>query len=136
MIIIPFNLNKNHRIAININKNIFTGSLNNIFMEFVGISSPPYMESKTLNTTDMPINKGNLVSTYTDQFDDVPSIDGMEIRDLVRHQQEEAKQETLDELNRDVVKPFQWSESAFSNDTHEVLPDKWEFKPFQPNWSW
>ncbi|XP_072949118.1 putative phospholipase B-like lamina ancestor [Epargyreus clarus] len=119
-----------------IDTKVVSGTLNKISMEFVGISSPPFTESKTLNTSDVPLNKGNLVSTYTDQFDDVPSLDGNEIRDLMKHQQEEAKQETLEELNKDVVKPFQWSESAFRNDAHEVLPDKWEFKPFQPYWPW
>lgn len=82
------------------------------------------------------MNKGNIAPIYTHQFDNNPTIDGFEIRDLVKQQLEEAEQENLEFLNRDVITPFQWSESEFKNRTHHGLPDKWAFEPFKPKWSW
>lgn len=63
-------------------------------------------------------------------------INGLEIRDLVKHQQEEAEKESLELLNKDVIQPFQWSESDFKDEAHEGLPDLWNFGPFRPAWSW
>ncbi|XP_032517362.2 putative phospholipase B-like lamina ancestor [Danaus plexippus] len=103
-------------------------------LDFVAISSPQFTETKTENASK--INKGNIASTYTDQFDDVPIINGLEIRDLIKQQQEEAERETLELLNKDTVKPFQWSKSEFKDDAHEGLPDMWNFGIYRPNWSW
>lgn len=111
-----------------------TGTQNSATTEFVAISAPPYTEVNPNATS--PINKGNVAPIYTEQFNDKPNINGLEIRNLVKHQQEEAEQETLDRLNRDVVKPFQWSDSSFGNYKHAGLPDKWAFGPFRPKWSW
>lgn len=58
---------------------------------------------------------------------------------MVKHQQEEAEQErkeTLELLNRDMIKPFKWSETEFMNVSHKGLPDVWAFGEFSPNWSW
>ncbi|XP_030020376.2 putative phospholipase B-like lamina ancestor [Manduca sexta] len=118
-----------------IDTKIICGTLNKPNLEFVAISGPPHTETQT-NSTKLLINKGNLAPIYTKEFDNKPNINTIEIRDLVKHQQEEAEQETLELLNRDVVKPFEWSESQFANDTHRGLPDKWDFGPFRPNWSW
>lgn len=117
-----------------IDTKVVSGVLNETALGFVAIAGPPYTHVSKLNNTT--INKGNIAPIYTHQFDDKPSIDGLEIRDLVKHQLEEAEQETLEILNRDVIKPFQWSESDFKNKSHTGLPDKWEFGIFQPKWSW
>lgn len=66
----------------------------------------------------------------------MPMIDGLEIRDLVKHQQEEAEKKTIERLKKNELKPFQWSESDFNDEAHEGLPDVWNFGPFKPNWSW
>ncbi|KAM3965130.1 phospholipase B domain containing lamina ancestor isoform 1-T2 [Aphomia sociella] len=117
-----------------IDTKVVTGISNETTLDFIAISGPPYTHTSKSNNTN--INKGNIAPIYTHQFDDKPSIDGLEIRDLVKHQMEEAEQETLEILNRNVVKPFQWSESDFKNKPHTGLPDKWEFGIFEPNWSW
>lgn len=91
---------------------------------FTAISGPPYTQA---NTTEVPINKGNIAPIYTDQFDDEPTINGMEMRDLIKHYMEEEE---------DGTPPFAWSESAFNSLPHEGLPDTWEFKPYMPKWSW
>lgn len=80
----------------------------------------------------MKLNKGNLASIYTDAFDDEPTINGLQIRDLVKQKAEEE----LEMLNKDTLQPFQWSDSSFNDITHEGLPDKWAFGPFKPQWSW
>ncbi|KAI8436683.1 hypothetical protein MSG28_010171 [Choristoneura fumiferana] len=105
-------------------------------LKFVAISSPPYSNCNRTNASTIPLNKGTVATVYTDQFDDEPTINGPEIRDLVKRQQEEEAQETLDLLNRDVIKPFQWSKSEFQNEAHEGLPDTWNFGSFTPKWSW
>lgn len=112
----------------------FAGSSDSTSLDFIAVSSPPFTE--VTNMTTLEINKGNVATIYTDQFDDVPTINGLEIRDLVKQQQEEAIKETLELLNKNTVKPFQWSESEFKDDPHEGLPDLWNFGPFRPNWSW
>lgn len=84
----------------------------------------------------MQLNKGNVAPIYTQQFNDKPDINGLEIRDLVQHQQEEAEEEKLELLNKDAVKPFDWSESVFKNFSHTALPDRWAFNLYTPNWSW
>lgn len=118
-----------------IDTKIVSGTLNRTFLEFIAISGPPYTETED-NATKAFINKGNFAPIYTNEFDNRPTINTMEIRDLVKQQQEEAEQETLELLNKDVVKPFEWSESDFVNNTRQGLPDKWAFTPFIPNWSW
>lgn len=82
------------------------------------------------------MNKGNFAPIYTKEFDNKPTINSLEIRDLVKQQHEEAEQETLELLNRDVVKPFEWSESEFVNNSRQGLPNKWAFTHFKPDWSW
>ncbi|CAH2269291.1 putative phospholipase B-like lamina ancestor [Pararge aegeria] len=117
-----------------IDTKIIRGSTVDESLDFVAISSPPFTEPAKKNITK--VNKGNVASIYTDQFDDVPMINGLEIRDLVKHQQEEAEKESLELLNKDVIQPFQWSESSFKEEAHEGLPDLWNFGPFRPHWSW
>ncbi|XP_026492159.1 putative phospholipase B-like lamina ancestor [Vanessa tameamea] len=119
-----------------IDTKVVIGEANKKSLEFIAISSPPFTEVMKSNKTDVPINKGNVASIYTDQFDDVPMINGLEIRDLVKHQQEEAEKESLEMLKKNELKPFQWSESDFNDEAHEGLPDIWNFGPFSPNWSW
>ncbi|XP_023934814.1 putative phospholipase B-like lamina ancestor isoform X2 [Bicyclus anynana] len=117
-----------------IDTKIISGSIGDTSLDFIAISSPPFTEPAKLNITK--VNKGNVASTYTNQFDDVPMINGLEIRDLVKHQQEEAERGSLEILNKDVIKPFSWSESDFKEEPHEGLPDLWNFGPFRPVWSW
>ncbi|CAH0715655.1 unnamed protein product, partial [Brenthis ino] len=117
-----------------IDTKVVTGSSDTTSLDFIAISSPPFTE--VTNMTEVQINKGNVATIYTNQFDDVPTINGLEIRDLVKQQQEEAVKETIELLNKNAVKPFQWSESEFKDEAHEGLPDLWNFGPFRPNWSW
>ncbi|XP_063826325.1 putative phospholipase B-like lamina ancestor [Ostrinia nubilalis] len=114
-----------------IDTKVATGTQGRSFIEFVALSGPPYTKA---NATK--INRGNIAPIYTHEFDNNPSIDGLEIRDLVKQQLEEAEQENLEYLNRDVIKPFQWSESDYKDRPHQGFPDKWEFEPFKPKWSW
>lgn len=113
----------------------FSATWNKTPVEFIAVSGPPYTEIQA-NATELRINKGNLAPIYTKEFDNQPTINSIEIRDLVKQQIEEAKQETLDEFNKNIVQPFDWSKSDFVNDTHRGLPDKWAFVSFKPNWSW
>lgn len=115
----------------------FAGTQHSSTTEFVAISAPPYTEAPQ-NITSVLLNKGNVAPIYTEQFNNKPDMDGLELeaRDLVKHHQEEAKQKTLELLNRDVVRAFQWSESNFADDPHAAMPDKWAFGPFRPKWSW
>lgn len=108
--------------------------MNSSALEFVAVAGPPYTEIQA-NTT-VQLNKGNVAPIYTQQFNDKPDINGLEIRDLVQHQQEEAEEEKLELLNKDAVKPFDWSESVFKNFSHTALPDRWAFNLYTPNWSW
>ncbi|CAG9125532.1 unnamed protein product [Plutella xylostella] len=103
-------------------------------LQFLALSGPPY--TRSTNSSQVPVNKGNVASIYTDQFDDEPSIDGLEIRDLVKHQQEEAEQESLEFRNRNIIKPFQWSESDYKDSTPKLFPDSWAFDLFKPHFSW
>lgn len=109
-----------------------TGTVTSTALEFIAFAGPPYT---AIRNNTIPVNKGNIASIYTSQFNDQATINGLEIRDLVMHRQEQEEQEKLEILNRDVVKPFQWSESNFS-DVHKDLPDVWDFQPYKPNWSW
>jgi hypothetical protein len=34
------------------------------------------------------------------------------------------------------VAPFEWSSSAFANETHVGHPNKWRFPPLEPKWYW
>lgn len=95
-------------------------------MELVAVSGPPY--TMTNNSTEVnKINKGNVAPIYINKFDDKSKINGMEVRDLVKH--------TTKNIN-DQIPPFQWSNSEFADESHEGLPDRWAFKPFAPKWSW
>ncbi|RVE52127.1 hypothetical protein evm_003200 [Chilo suppressalis] len=114
-----------------IDTKVISGMTNQMSTEFNALSGPPYTK---INTTKF--NKGNVAPIYTHQFDNKPSIDGLEIRDLVKHQIEEARQEDLEYLNRDVIKPFQWSESEYKDRKRLGLPDNWAFQPIIPKWSW
>ncbi|CAH2048552.1 unnamed protein product, partial [Iphiclides podalirius] len=116
-----------------IDTKVVYGTIDSDDLELVAISSPPFTETPRLNQTQTPLNKGNVASVYTDQFDDEPTINGLQIRDLVKQQ---AEQESLDILSKDTLKPFQWSESPFKDNIHAGLPDKWAFGPFKPKWSW
>lgn len=125
---------KQHKEAYGIiDTKVVIGTANDLSLDLIAVSSPPFSE---VNITAVPINKGNIASIYTDQFDDMPMIDGLEIRDLVKHQQEEAEKKTIEMLKKNELKPFQWSESDFNDEAHEGLPDVWNFGPFRPNWSW
>ncbi|XP_068633401.1 putative phospholipase B-like lamina ancestor [Battus philenor] len=116
-----------------IDTKVVSGIIDDDILELVAISSPPFTEPSKLNETETPINKGNVASIYTDQFDDEPTINGLQIRDLIK---QKAEQESLEILNKDTLKPFQWSESSFKDTTHEGLADKWDFGLFRPAWSW
>ncbi|XP_050666133.1 putative phospholipase B-like lamina ancestor [Leptidea sinapis] len=115
-----------------IDTKVVFGSSKDSSLQLTGISSPPFTE---YNST-VPINKGNIATIYTDKFDDVPSLNGLEIRDLVRQRRLEEEEEAIKELTKDVIKPFKWSESEYKDEAHEGLPDLWNFGPFVPNWSW
>lgn len=99
----------------------------------MAISGPPFAET---NDTQVPVNKGNVASIYTDKFDDVAVLNGIEIRNLVKQRRQEEEEKSLKLLSKDGVKPFQWSESDFMKDPHEGLPDVWNFGTFAPDWSW
>ncbi|CAF4881612.1 unnamed protein product [Pieris macdunnoughi] len=116
-----------------IDTKVVTGNTKNGTLEFIAISGPPFTEP---NSTQVPVNKGNIASIYTDKFDDVSVLNGIEIRNLVKQRRQEEEEENLKILNKDVIKPFQWSQSDFVNDPHEGLPDVWNFGTFTPNWSW
>ncbi|CAK1580142.1 unnamed protein product [Parnassius mnemosyne] len=116
-----------------IDTKVVSGTTDSDTLEFVAISSPPFVEPPQWNETETPINKGTVASIYTNQFDDEPTINGLEIRDLVKQQAEQKAQEIF---NKNTLKPFQWSDSLFEDITHEGLPDKWAFGPFKPKWSW
>ncbi|CAH2096323.1 unnamed protein product [Euphydryas editha] len=125
---------KQHKEAYGIiDTKVIIGTASDTSLDLIAVSSPPFSE---VNITAVPINKGNVASIYTDQFDDVPMINGIEIRDLIKHQQEEAEKKSLEMLKKNELKPFQWSESDFNDEAHEGLPDVWNFGPFRPNWSW
>ncbi|XP_045536388.1 putative phospholipase B-like lamina ancestor isoform X1 [Papilio machaon] len=115
-----------------IDTKVVSGTTDGNSLDLVAISSPPFTEPPKLNLTEIKFNKGNVASIYTDAFDDEPTIDGLQIRDLVKQKAEEE----LEMLNKDILQPFQWSESSFKDITHEGLPDKWAFGPFKPQWSW
>uniref|UniRef100_A0A1E1WM03 Phospholipase B-like n=1 Tax=Pectinophora gossypiella TaxID=13191 RepID=A0A1E1WM03_PECGO len=119
-----------------IDTKVISGTVNQTSLDFVAVAGPPFTEVQALNTTDTPMNKGNVATIYTDQFNDKVTINGFEIQDLVEQQMEEAEQETLALLNKDTVKPFQWSASDFDTEAHEALPDRWAFELYRPKWSW
>lgn len=102
-------------------------------LEFFATSGPPFTEVQ-VNQTEL--NKGNVASIYTDQFGDEPTIDGAEIRDLVKQQMEEKLRHTLAIKNKDATKPFKWSESDFKDHAPKALPDVWDFSTFKPQWVW
>ncbi|KAI5644345.1 phospholipase B domain-containing protein [Phthorimaea operculella] len=105
-------------------------------LSFVAIASPPFTEVPQLNTTTLLLNKGTVASVYTDQFDDKTDFNGLKIRDLVQQQLEDAAEEALAELEKDIIKPFQWSQSDFKDSPPALLPDKWNFDQYVPKWSW
>ncbi|XP_041978902.1 putative phospholipase B-like lamina ancestor [Aricia agestis] len=115
-----------------IDTKVVKATWNDTTLNIVAVSGPPH---NAISKEDMLVNKGNVASTYTDQFDDV-TISGLEIRALVKQQKEEAEIESLKQLNKFTVKPFKWSESSFQGKSHERLPDLWDFDPFHPKWSW
>lgn len=113
----------------------------NYTLRMTAVSGPPFTDDPNTNITeieDIPLNKGTaaLVPIYTDQFDNVPNIDGLEIRDLVKHHEEEAIEEYLENIDQNVITPFQWSDSPFAKVKHESLPDKWAFDGLNWKWSW
>ncbi|CAK1556364.1 unnamed protein product [Leptosia nina] len=116
-----------------IDTKVVSGITNNSTLHFAAISSPPFTEPHIMH---IPINKGNVASIYTDKFDDVPMLNGIEIRNLVKQRRQEEEEENLKLRNKDVVKPFQWSDSDFIKNPHEGLPDIWNFGPYAPDWSW
>lgn len=112
-----------------------TGTTNSIDMVFVAIAGPPYTEEiKRLNKTE--INKGNVATIYTDQFNNKPTINGLEIHNYVQEQKKQREQDDFERLNKDNVKPFVWSETDFDSEAHDKMPDRWAFGLYQPNWSW
>ncbi|XP_053609309.1 putative phospholipase B-like lamina ancestor isoform X2 [Plodia interpunctella] len=117
-----------------IDTKVISGAVNETTLNFTVVAGPPFTEIAQPNNTKL--NKGNIAPIYTHQFDNKPDINGLEIKNLVLQQIEEAEQETLEILNRDAVKPFQWSTSDYKNRKHVGLPDTWAFTKFQPKWSW
>ncbi|XP_013186924.1 putative phospholipase B-like lamina ancestor [Amyelois transitella] len=117
-----------------IDTKVVYGEINETSVNFAAVAGPPYTEVSQVNNTKL--NKGNIAPIYTHQFDNKPNIDGLQIKNLVLQQIEEAEQESLEILNRNAVKPFQWSTSDYKNRTHIGLPDTWAFTKFQPKWSW
>lgn len=82
------------------------------------------------------LNKGNVAPIYTELLNNKPDVNGIEIRDLVMHEQEKAEEDKLELLNKDLIKPFDWSEGEFKNTTHLGLPDRWAFELYTPKWTW
>ncbi|KAH9644783.1 hypothetical protein HF086_007871 [Spodoptera exigua] len=118
-----------------IDTKVVSGALNETNLDFFAISGPPYTEIQP-NITNTRINKGNVAPIYTELINSKSNMSGIEIRDMVIHQQEKAAEDKLELLNKDLIKPFDWSESEFKNDTHNGLPDRWAFSPYAPKWSW
>lgn len=118
-----------------IDTKVVSGTLNKTTLQFAALSGPTYTEIQP-NRTKIEINKGNVAPIYTELLNNKPNINGIEIRDLVLHEQEKAEEDRMELLNKNLIKPFNWSESLYQNDTHLGMPDKWAFEPFAPNWSW
>lgn len=118
-----------------IDTKVVSGALNETNLDFFAISGPPYTEIQP-NATKTLINKGNIAPIYTELINNKSNMSGIEIRDLVIHEQEKAAEDKLELLNKDLIKPFDWSESEFKNDTHNGLPDRWAFSLYSPKWSW
>lgn len=118
-----------------IDTKVVSATLNKKSLQFFAISGPIFTEIQP-NKTRTNINKGNLAPIYTELLNNNSNINGMEIRDLVLQRQEKAEQDMMELINKDLIKPFNWSESPYQNETHVGLPDKWAFEPFSPNWSW
>ncbi|XP_075977615.1 phospholipase B domain containing lamina ancestor [Anticarsia gemmatalis] len=114
---------------------VVSGTLNKTTLEFFALSGPTYTEIQP-NKTQIALNKGNIVPIYTKLLNDNPNITGIEIVDIVKHQQEKAEEDKMELLNKDLIKPFSWSESIYQNVSHVGLPDRWAFEPFSPSWSW
>lgn len=114
---------------------LLSGALNETNLELFTLSGPPYTEIQA-NVTQILLNKGNIAPIYTKLLNDNPDINGLEIRDLVLQEQEKAEEDKLDLLNKNTIKPFDWSESVFVNSTHEGLPDRWAFELYAPKWTW
>lgn len=114
---------------------MLTGALNETNLDFFTISGPPYTEIQP-NATQILINRGNIAPIYTELLNDKPDINGIEIRDLVIHEQEKAEEDKLELLNKGLIKPFDWSDSEFKNATHQGLPDRWAFGLYEPKWTW
>lgn len=108
-----------------------TGSSGPTVTEFAALSGPPHT-AVIRNVT--AVNKGNVAAIYTNQFNDEPTIDGEEMLDLLTQQQEEAEQETLDNINKHRIKPFQWSESEYNRPKSHA--DRWAFETYKPAWAW
>lgn len=115
---------------------LITGTLNSTILEFFALSGPPYTEIQPNKTKTEQINKGNIAPIYTELVNENPDLNGIEIRDLVKQQQEKAEEDKMELLNKDLIKPFNWSESIEPNATHMGLPEKWAFEPYSPQWSW
>lgn len=118
-----------------IDTKVVYGTLNKTELEFFALSGPTYTEIQP-NRTKTAINKGNIAPIYTELLNDNPDASGLEIRDLVIQQQEKAEEDKMELLNKGTIKPFNWSNSIYQNVTHIGLPDKWDFEPFSPKWSW
>lgn len=118
-----------------IDTKVVSGTLNESNLDFFAISGPPYTEIQP-NATKILLNKGNVAPIYTELLNNKPDVNGIEIRDLVMHEQEKAEEDKLELLNKDLIKPFDWSESEFKNATHQGLPDRWAFGLYAPKWTW
>ncbi|XP_021188181.3 putative phospholipase B-like lamina ancestor [Helicoverpa armigera] len=118
-----------------IDTKVVSGALNETNLDIVAVSGPPYTEIQP-NATKILLNKGNVAPIYTELLNDKPDINGIEIRDLVLHEQEKAEEDKLELLNKDLIKPFDWSESEFKNASHQGLPDRWAFSLYSPKWTW
>ncbi|XP_047029875.1 putative phospholipase B-like lamina ancestor isoform X2 [Helicoverpa zea] len=118
-----------------IDTKVVSGALNETNLDIFAVSGPPYTEIQP-NATKILLNKGNIAPIYTELLNDKPDINGIEIRDLVLHEQEKAEEDKLELLNKDLIKPFDWSESEFKNASHQGLPDRWAFSLYSPKWTW
>lgn len=102
----------------------FLGTADSSTIQFVAISGPPYNSVQNNSTKSTPLNKGNIAHVFMDESK--KENNRLETRSLIKDDQDSSL---------GLVLPFDWSKSEF-NESHEGLPDKWEFVPYTPNWSW
>ncbi|CAB3221806.1 unnamed protein product [Arctia plantaginis] len=118
-----------------IDTKVVSGVLNETTLEFIALSGPTYTEIQP-NMTRIAMNKANVAPIYTQLLNNNSDVNALELRELIMQQREKAEEDKMELLNKNSIKPFNWTESLFQNVPHVGLPDKWAFEPFSPNWSW